>query len=544
MGTATGASLAFKGVPFFYWPYFTYPVTDDRRSGLLFPKIGSSDKRGFEYSQPIYWNIRPNMDATFVPRYMEDRGTQLGTEYRFLTQKNAGVFWGDFLPDDDKYDEDRWQYELETESYLPFGWRGRIDAAGVSDDQYFEDMSSSLGETSQVALSREGIVEYYDTTWSAFIKVQDYQTVDPFLTDDDDPYMQAPQVSLDGMWYGGLLGANYGFESESVYFTKDDSVKGLRTNIRPVISRPFRYGGLYMVPEAAFDYTVYDLEDQPTDQSSNPDRAAPILTLDTGAVFERLSGSKQQSIVTFEPRALYTYIPERNQDDLPVFDTILADFNLIQLFEPNRYIGYDRLGDANQFAIGITSRVLDANTGREKLTATIGQERLVESSEVILPGEEPSNSRKSNYIAEIGVHLSPKWSAVAEYQLDAEERETEKASTRLRFMPGPMKAINLGYRYTRESLEQTDVSFAWPLGKHWNALGRYNYSIEDSEVLDEYLGIEYSSCCWGIRMLGRRSVERSSGDQSESISVQFVLKGLAGFGSQSGESLRHGILRD
>lgn len=548
MGTATGASLSFKGVPFFYWPYFTYPVTDDRRSGLLFPRFGSSDKRGLEYTQPIYWNIRPNMDATFVPRYMQDRGLQMGTEYRFLTRKNEGILWGDYLSDDDEFGEDRWRYEVETESYLPFGWRARIDAEGVSDQQYFEDMTANVGKTSQVALSRQGIVEYADTTWQAFVKVQDYQNIDPFITDEDEPYFQAPQIVLNGDWYNGWLGTQYGFDSEAIYFTRDDSVKGLRTHLQPRISRPFRYRGIYFVPEAAFDYTFYDLEDReeggPELTSDSPDRAAPILTLDSGVVFERLSGKNQQRVVTFEPRALYTYIPERNQDDLPVFDTILADFNLIQLFEPNRYVGYDRLGDANQFAIGLTSRVLDSNTGRELLTATIGQQRLLETSEVILPGEETSSSRKSSYIAELGVRLSSRWSVDARYQLDAEERETERSSIRLRFRPGENKALNLGYRYTRERLEQTDFSFAWPLGQHWNAVGRYNYSIEDSEVLDEYLGIEYSSCCWGVRVLARRSVERSSGEQSDSISVQFVLKGLAGFGSESGDSLRRDIIRE
>lgn len=544
MGTATGASLSFKGVPFFYFPYFTYPVTDDRRSGLLFPSFGSSDNSGLEYSQPIYWNIKPNMDATFVPRYLQDRGIQMGTEYRFLTQNNAGDLWGDYLSDDDETGEDRWRYEIETETYLPFNWRGQIDATGVSDQDYFEDLSTSIGQTSQVALSRAGILEYYDTTWSASIKVQDYQTIDPFLSDDDDPYFQAPNVRLGGMWYDGWLGTDFGFSSESTYFTRDDSIKGLRTNVRPTISRPFRRGGLYMVPEAQFDYTVYNLNDEPADQSSSPDRAAPILTLDTGAIFERLSGKDQQRIVTFEPRALYTYIPERNQDDIPVFDTILADFNLIQLFKPNRYIGYDRLGDANQVAAGLTSRVIDTETGQELLIATIGQERMLESSEVLLPGEEPNSSRKSNYIAELGVRLSPLWRADGRYQYNADDGASEQTTLRLRFKPGKNKALNLGYRYTRDRLEQTDFSFAWPLGRFWSAIGRYNYSIEDNEVLDEYLGVEYSSCCWGIQVVGRRSVQRSSGDQNQSIAVQFVMKGLGGFGNASTGNLQRDILTD
>lgn len=542
MGTARGASLEFKGVPFFYWPYFTYPVTDDRRSGLLFPSFGTSDRRGVEYSQPIYWNIKPNMDATFVPRYMSDRGVQLGSEYRFLTRQNRGIVWGDYLPDDDETGEDRWRYDLRTVSRLGAGWRGKVVAKGVSDDDYFEDMSFGVDSTSQTALSRNATAEYYDAVWSLSLQVQDYQTVNPFIDQDEEPYFQLPRIIADAQWYDGFLGVDYGFETETTYFTRDDSVKGLRANLRPAISRDFSYGGLYMVPKAAFDYTVYNLDDEAEDQSSTPDRAAPILTLDTGAVFERNLGSSG-GLITLEPRALYTYIPERNQDDLPIFDTIEADFNLVQLYEPNRYVGPDRLGDANEVALGITSRII-GETGREVLRATLGQKRLLESSEVTLPGEAVDGSRKSSYIAELGFRMWGNWSADARYQLDSDERETERSSARIKWRPGANKAINVGYRYDRDSLEQTDLSFAWPFSKSWNAIGRYNWSIEDREVLDQYLGVEYSSCCWGLRILARQTVARSTGEQDETIAVQFVMKGLSNFGSESTENLRRGILNN
>jgi LPS-assembly protein len=542
MGTARNARLYFKGVPFFYWPYFTYPVTDDRKSGLLFPRVGSSDRRGFEYQQPIYWNIAPNQDATFTPHYMADRGVQLGTEYRFLTRSNGGVLYGDFLPDDDEAEFDRWRYEVETVSMLPGSWRGRISATGVSDDDYFEDLASSISKTSQTNLSRAGILEYYDLNWSVYGQVQDFQTIDPAIAPEDEPYTQVPQLVANGMWRNGWLGTQYGFDSEAAYFARDDSVKGLRTHVMPKLSRPFRYGGLYLVPEVAYDYTAYNLKDQPEDQSDTPDRGASIFSVDAGAVFERYAGKGGRRLFTVEPRALYTYIPEEDQDELPVFDTIEPDFNLIQLYRNNRFIGYDRLGDTNQIALGVTSRVLDTETGRELLTATIGQNRLLETGEITLPDEEPRGSRKSDYIAELDVRLWRNWNAAMRYQLDADERETERTSIRLRYRPAANKAINVGYRYDKETLEQTDISFAWPLSKTWSAIGRYNYSIEDSKVLDEYLGIEYSSCCWGVRVLARRTVARSTGDQDETIGIQFVMKGLSNIGSESTENLRRGIL--
>ena len=539
---AKHARLSFKGVPFFYWPYFTYPISDERKSGLLFPKIGSSDRRGFEISQPIYWNIRPNMDATFVPRYMSDRGLQLGGQYRYLTRSNQGVLWGDYLDSDKETDESRWRYELDTVSMLPKAWRAGIDMTGVSDDNYYEDMSASVAQTSQVVLRRAGELEYYDSVWSIYMQVQDYQTIDPLIAPVDEAYFQVPQIVVNGLWRDGPLGLEYGFDSEATYFHKDDEVSGARVHVLPKVALPFRSRGVYLVPEVGFDYTAYKLQDEAVGQSDSPDRAAPIVSVDTGAIFERSLGENRKRIITIEPRAKYSYIPFRDQSEIPVFDTIVTDFNLVQLFRENRFVGYDRLGDTNQVSLGLTSRVLDNETGRQLLTATIGQARFFNDGEVTLPGEIPSEVRQSSYIAELGVNVWGNWNADAFYQLDSDARETERGSVRFQYKPGDNKAINLGYRYVRDSVDQTDFSFAWPISDSWSAIGRYNYSIADKEVLDEYLGVEYSSCCWGVRLVGRRSVARSTGEPDTSVSFQFVLKGFSGLGSEATETLRRDIL--
>jgi LPS-assembly protein len=542
MGTARGASIAFKGVPFFYWPYFTYPVSDNRKSGLLFPKLGSSDQRGFEFTQPIYWNISPGMDATIVPHYMSDRGLQLGTEYRYLTRNNKGLLWGDYLKEDDLTGEDRWRYDVKTTTMLPWEWRARINAEGVSDENYFEDMNSNISQTSQVALRRQAGLEYYDSVWTMFMQVQDFQTLDPLIPQSDEPYTEAPQIVANAYWRDGPIGLEYGFDSEATYFTRDESVKGLRAHVRPKIALPLQSRGVYLVPEAELDYTAYSLEDQAAGDPSNPDRMAPILSVDSGAKFERLSGKNNGAIITIEPRAQYVYIPYREQDDIPIFDTIRPDFNLVQVFRKNGFVGYDRLSDTNQVSLGLTSRVLDTSTGQELFKATIAQSRFLETSEVTLPGELPGDVRQSSYIAEVGARIWGNWNADARYQYNADSGASERSSIRFQYSPEDDRAVNLSYRYVRNSVEQTDVSFAWPIIKGWSAIGRYNYSLLEKQPLDEFLGLEYSSCCWGIRLVGRKSVARSTGEQDTSISFQFVLKGFSGIGSQATESLRRDIL--
>ena len=542
MGTARGASIAFKGVPFFYVPYFTYPVTDQRKSGLLFPKLGSSDRRGVEYSQPIYWNIAPNYDATIVPRYMSDRGTQFGSELRFLTQNNDGILWGDYLSNDDETDTDRWQYDVFTQSALPWDWRATVRAKGVSDDEYFDDMTSSRADSSQTNLSRQLDLEYYDRHWSLFVRSQDFQTIDPEIAPEDEPYSQYPQFVAKGEWLDGLLGLDYTLNTETAYFYREDSVNGARLHMQPEIALPIRGRGLYLTPEIAYDYTGYNLSDQADDANDNPSFGAPIYSVDTGAVFDRLSGSEGQWLVTVEPRAQYTYIPFEDQEDIPVFDTIAPNFNFVQLFRKNRYVGYDRLGDTSQLSWGLTSRVIDASNGRELLTATVGQTNFFDDGTVTLPDEVESSDNSSDYIAELGINVWGDWNIDMRMQWDADESKTERSSVGLRYKPGDKKAFNVAYRYADGSLEQTDVSFTWPLGDRWNFLGRHNYSLLESTTLDQYVGVEYSSCCWGLGVVHRRSIARSSGEKDSSISLQFQLKGFSSLGSQSSSGLQEDIL--
>ncbi len=542
MGTAKRASLRFKGVPFLYLPYFTYPITDDRKSGLLFPSIGTSDSRGFEVTQPWYWNIAPNYDLTVEPHYMSERGLQLGTEGRVLTPNNRAKLWLDFLPDDNKANIDRWQFDLQVSTQLPNNWRATTDAVGVSDDAYYEDLSARQTSTSKTHLNRSLTFEYYDDTWSLMGRLQGFQTIDADVMQPDEPYQQLPQLTAAGNWLDGWLGLDYHLASEANYFYRKDSVTGTRFNVQPGISVPMQRGGLYIRPGVMMDYTGYSLQDTAPGQDKSPSRAAPIASIDAGAVFERVSGDNDAFLLTLEPRVLYAYIPFRNQDELPVFDTIRPDFNMVQLYRYNRFIGRDRLSDTNQLSMGITGRMLRSADGRELLTATIGQTVFFDGGDVVLPGEVAANEDSTDYIAELGLKLWKNWDVDLRYQYDTNTNSSARTSMRVKYRPGENKAFNVAYRYARESLEQTDFSFSYPLGSKWNAIGRYNYSIPDSKVLDRFLGLEYNSCCWGISVLARRTVTRGTDNTESVLAVQFALKGFSNFGNKSSRELQRDIL--
>ena len=542
MGTARHARLVFKGVPFLYWPYFTYPVTDERKSGLLIPEIGTSGPRGFELVTPYYWNIAPQYDATFVPRYMSKRGMQLGSEFRYLTKRNDGVLWGDYLPDDDKTGEDRWRYLMLLQSMLGRGWRATADAEGVSDSGYFQDLTNGQTSTSQTNLERSLFVEWYNLNWSVLLRYQAYQTLDDAIQPDERPYQRAPQLAIDGEWKDGLLGLDYRLVTDTTYFYRKESVQGLRLHLLPEISLPFERNSFYLTPKAALFHSQYQLEDRAVGLLDDPDVTAPLLSLDTGVVLERTAGSNQKWLVTLEPRAQYVYVPFEEQADLPVFDTIFPDLTLVQLFRRNRFIGYDRIGDTNQLTLGLTSRFLDTSTGRERLTATLGGTRFFTGRNVVLPGDLPTEENSSDYIAEISVNLYRNWNVDVAYQWNTAAHETTRAEARLQWRPGQTSVMNLGYRFRRDRLEQADVSFSFPAGDRWNFVGRYSYSLRDHEPLDQFLGIEYETCCWGIRMVARREIKRDSGETNNSFSIQLELKNFTSVGNSADSLLGRGIL--
>ena len=542
MGTARHARLAFKGVPFLYWPYFTYPITDERKSGLLIPEIGTSSTRGFELATPYYWNIAPQYDATFVPRYMSKRGVQWGSEFRYLTERNDGILWGDYLPDDDKTGEDRWRYLILAQSMLGRGWRATADAEGVSDSGYFQDLTNGQTSTSKTNLKRSLFAEWYNPNWSVLLRYQAYQVVDDAIQPDERPYQRAPQLAVDGEWKNGLLGLDYRLVTDTTYFYRKESVQGLRLHLLPEISLPFERNSFYLTPKAALFHSQYQLEDRAAGLPDDPGVTAPLLSLDTGVVLERTAGSSKKWLITLEPRAQYVYVPFEEQADLPVFDTIFPDLTLVQLFRRNRFVGYDRIGDTNQLTLGLTSRFLDTSTGRERLTAKLGGTRFFTERNTVLPGDLPIQENSSDYIAEISVNLYRNWNVDVAYQWNTAAHETTRAEARLQWRPGQTSIINLGYRFRRDRLEQADLSFSLPAGDRWNFVGRYSYSLRDHEPLDQFLGIEYETCCWGIRMVARRDIERDSGKTNNSFSIQLELKNFTSVGNSADSLLEHGIL--
>jgi LPS-assembly protein len=529
-GTGRGTSVEFKDVPVLYLPWMTFPMDDQRKSGFFFPSIGGSSRNGAEVELPYYWNIRPNIDFMASPVYYGKRGVDFAGELRYLTHRQRGTLSFNFLPNDDIEQIDRTRVQLEHVAELPGDWRFRIDATDVGDSSYFEDFAHGPEGTSIPFTERLAEATYRDEIWNLRAQVQDFQTIDEDLPVDDRPYARTPRILASGDWAAGLGAIDYGFDAEVVNFERNTGVTGWRMDVAPRFGFDWSAPGFFVRPSGGFRYTQYSLEDNTPGTDSTPTRSLPFASLDAGLVFERQAGSRGQRRVTLEPRALYLYTPFREQSDLPLFDTGLPDLNLVQLFRANRYVGADRVNDANQVAFGLTSRLFNADTGAQYLAASFGQSYYFEKPRVVLPDEPAATRDTSDFIAQVSLSAYKNWNVEAGLQWNPEDSRSERSQLRLQYRPAVDQVLNLAYRAQRDVLEQTELSGAWPLGKRWNAYARVVYSLRDSEMLERFAGFEYRACCWRIRAVARRSISNREGTQESSFYIQLELNGLASVG--------------
>ena len=539
IGTAKGMRLRFFDVPILYLPYISFPIGDARKSGVLTPEIGSTSRSGNEIRVPYYWNIAPNYDATITPRLLTSRGLQLETEFRYLTERNEGAITADYLPDDDRLSRARHQMRFGHRTLFDNGWRSRINFREVSDSQYFEDLGGSLSVSSITHLDRHVSFDYYSDRVSVFAQVQDYQTIDDTIAPADEPYRRLPQVLANANRQFGPL--RFDLATELVNFDRDTGATGWRFNTAPSVELSLERPGLFFKPAVSLDYTAYDLSDTLPGQDSTPERTVPISSIDTGLILERTMANAGR-IQTIEPRLLYVHIPFRDQNDFPVFDTISPDINLVQLYRKNRFLGIDRIGDTDQLSVGVSSRILDVGTGRELMTATIGQTRYFGDRTVTLPNTSAATFDTSDYIAQVRFLLFENVNFDFGHQWGTGENGTTKSEARLQYSPSQNKILNLEYRFRRDSLEQGDLSWSWPVGKRWNFVGRYNFSFRDQEVLEQFFGLEYESCCWGLRLVSRRHISTRDGTRDSSFGLQLVLKGMTSVGTAADKLLERGIL--
>jgi LPS-assembly protein len=585
VGTGRDAQIDFMGVPFVYLPWVSFPLSSERKSGFLFPTIGNTSYGGWQLSLPYYFNILPNLDFTFEPTEYLRSGPDAGGDLRWLTGAEHGELDWNYLPYDRQFGGSRNRLRLFEVADLSEEWRVTVNAQEVSDPFYFEDFSQGPEGASTAFLERSALFSYRDEHWRIEGQAQQFQTIDYTLTGEETlyalsnrPYARVPRLAAStdyGVGPGGLL--HYGFESEVVNFQRPggtDEVQGWRGDVTPRTYLDLTGPGYFLRPSFAWRATQYELEDVLAGQPNSPSRNLPIASVDSGLVFERDSGSHSKHRMTLEPRILYLYVPYRNQEQLPIFDTALPDLNPVELFRTNRYVGADRVSDANQLSVGVTSRLFDTASGQQFLAVTLGQAYYFTPPRVSLPFENLGSENRSDFVVQVAVNAFQSWSADVAVQWDPQRQSSERTQINLQYKPADQSVVNLAYRYERCTFDQVELSGAWPIRRNWSVFIRDIYSLSDHEYsagdpacpnsqvstsepaqpaepgqgipvvpgqlvgfLERFAGFEYRSCCWRARLGLRRYVSSHSGSQSTGVWLQLELGGLASVGSASDASL-------
>ncbi len=556
-GAAQKVILRVRDVPVFYLPYLSFPISDKRKSGFLPPTIGNSSETGFDLTVPYYWNIAPEQDATFRPRILSDRGVMLGGQYRYLLEQGGGQLEFDVLPSDSQFNDD--SRSLLGFTHQQLFARNRAWASvlfnRVSDSEYFEDFGSSLALASTRFLERRADLFYRGDYYGVGGRLFSYQTVDPSVSGVNRPYDRLPQIYFRTYLPSLNRAMNVQLRGDATYFDRDAGPIGGRIDLRPSVSLPIYRRGGFVIPRLSLSYTQYLLENTagPDDSFS---RTLPILSADSGLVFERdLQLGPASLVQTLEPRLFYLYIPDTDQDDIPIFDTGEYDVSFAQLFRENRFSGPDRIGDANQVTLGLSSRFIDRATGWEHLRASVAQTYRFEDQDVSLPpGGQADTDATSELVGELSARLGMGLSARAGLIWDPNDGQIEKGTIALRYRPNPDTIVNAAYRIRqdirgleqpgtvgRTEVDQTDLSLRWPLNPYWAVVARWNYSLDTSETLEVVGGVEYESCCWGVRVVGRRFLSTFGGQFDTAFFVQLELKGLAGIGRSTTGFLKKSI---
>ena len=576
VGTGENARIDLHGVPILYLPWVSFPLGNVRKSGFLFPTFGNTSRGGFQISTPYYWNIAPNADFTLEPTEYQKRGIDAGGEFRFLSRRGYSELDWDYLPNDTAYHGSRSRVRLRSVTRLPAGLRLTLDGENVSDSRYFEDFSSGPQGASTAFLDRRAILSYRSVHWNIRGMAQQFQTIDNTLPFNDRPYSRAPDLNVDADygWGPGDL-VRYGFQSEVVDFRRSNhatGAEGWRLDFKPVVSLNLGGPGYYIRPSIAWRATQYELSHTTPGEPSAPSRTLPIASVDTGLKLERTAGAHGRRLILLEPRLMYLYVPYRNQSQLPIFDTGLPDLEPVELFRTNRYVGADRVGDANQVSAALTTRLLNARDGRQYLAATIGEEFYFTTPRVTLPGELMPTDRRSDIVAQLALTGLHHFSAHADLQWDPQNSLTQRADIGIQYRPSGERVIDLSYRYERAGIEQAApgtfscatvssfasgccastisplasncgirqaaISAAWPIGRSWLVFARGVYSLQDHEALERFVGFEYRSCCWSVRLGARRYVAfrptqagQTTGAQDTGVYLQVELTGLASVGS-------------
>ena len=558
-GEAWNSVVKIKGVPVLYLPYMTFPVSNQRKSGLLIPKFGSSQKLGVDFQLPYYLNLAENYDATITPRYMSERGTQLKTEFRYLTAQDSGKLQLEFLPDDQDKPAgfgSRYLSHVEHRSDFADNWRAQVDFTDVSDDGYLSELGSDFNNQSDTQLNRQASLSYFGADVRSDIRLQGFEILGNYA--DTYSYAALPQWDLQSARPLQLpAGAEFSWHSQYSHFANDNAPikQADRLHLEPTLRLPYVTPAYELQIETGLMSTFYQ-QKRRTDLTTLPpelalvaedtERHLPKVQLNGKLNFERdARWFGQSSLQTLEPQIQYLYIPYRDQSQIWQYDTARLQDDYYGLFRQNRFSGLDRINDANQLTLGATTRIYD-EFDTERFRFSLGQILFLATPDgKNLDNNQPIAATESIFAAESVLHFQQRWFLNNGVQYDSKTKRVIKSNVSLDYRADDKNLLQLNHRYSRyvsgNEIEQLGALGTMPLNNQWQLVGSYYRDLHNDRMIEANVGLQYESCCWAVRLIARRQIEtnldlpinniNSPFKLDSGIALQFVLKG---FGDSAG----------
>ncbi len=534
-GVARGTVVYFKDVPLIGTPALSFSLSGERRSGWLPAMPGFSSRGSAELTLPYYFNIAPNRDLTLYPRYITRRGLQMGAVGRYIGETDAGSYEGrtfiEYLPHDKEAGFDRWQIQSSHSQALAKDWSFGWNVRAASDDNYPNDFSKNVAGSAERQLLRELRTDYRGEYWSLTARVQKYQVLqDPDLTTETPhPYDRLPAINFHAARYD-IAGFDWAVDSEITRFHHPTLINGSRMVVVPQVSYPIISPSWFITPKLMMNASAYQLDAYKGEENRSVTRTIPTFSVDSGLEFERKTRLFGRAVTqTLEPRLFYVYTPYRDQSNIPNFDTADATFNFSQIFSENRFVGSDRISDANQMTAAIVSRFLE-ESGAERLRLAFGQRFYFHEPRVTLDGSTANSagSRSDLLLAATG-RISDTWGVDSAVQYNPDDKSVVSSNLNVQFQPGQKKVFNAGYRFLRDNFKNVDFSTQWPITQKWFGVGRMSYSLQDHRILESLIGVEYNCDCWVFRAGAQRFVTTAN-KTSTQFFFQLELTGLSKLG--------------
>ena len=550
-GEAYHAQFRVLDVPIIYVPYFSFPISKERLTGLLYPELSTSSNLGVEFSAPFYWNIAENYDATIIPRYMSKRGTQLQTEFRYLIDQQAGEIDIEYLSNDKEIkinDDPRYLARFQHVGTFSEDFRAYLDYTTISDDNYLVDIGSKQYNSNDAYLYQTGELAYFGEQWQATLKLQDFEV----LGNHQPSYKTLPHIELSSQQPLNFLSGQFELYSEMTNFQASEKkqLKAKRYHVEAGFTFPISRPAWFLNSEVKLMHTYYQ-QDNITAGSSleeTVERTLPKVRIHAGINFDRqLIAFGQSYRHTLEPQLQYLYVPDKDQSNIGLYDTTILQDDFHGIFRDTRYSGLDRIAAANQYTWGITSRLLDeenleiirVSLGRIQY---IGENNTDLANDALLTDNGSIKNKQSSLAADLFYRINHQWQVSADIQYDGLENFTNKGQVNIDYQMNKYNLVQLNHRYTRnvsgDSLEQASLLTSIAINENWAFVGRLTQDLQQDRSLESYAGFQYESCCWALRIAYQRHINsnldpvsfvtESREDFDTGISIKFIIKGLDG----------------